>query len=218
MRIVHFSDMHGMFEELYPEADLYLCTGDALPNFPIPRNETYRSLCISRENEERCQTAWMSKSINQMRDRLGSPDAPIFCVRGNHDFVPIAPIFSGCSVTEIIENEVYHAAGISITGHRGVPYINGNWNDEIQRPDLLDRVRRMPMADIYITHYPPACILDDYLYGLEGMANELIMRHVDTQTIHAFGHVHEDGGLTLDGGSVLFSNAAQHVNILELKR
>lgn len=38
MRICHFSDWHGQYRML-PKADLYVCTGDMLPNFPKIRFE-----------------------------------------------------------------------------------------------------------------------------------------------------------------------------------
>lgn len=38
MRICHFSDWHGKYNML-PKADLYICTGDMMPNFPLIKYE-----------------------------------------------------------------------------------------------------------------------------------------------------------------------------------
>lgn len=198
-----------------------------MPNFPVPKTPgNFRSWRIVREHEVECQTDWMAKPNNQMRTRLGSPDAPIICVRGNHDFVPIAPIFAGCNVTELVDNEVHEVLGKRITGHRGIPWIYGGWNDEVQRPELIDRMKALPHADIYVTHYPPRGVLDydgwlgrgEIHYGLEEMANHLVFRYPTVETVdalHCFGHVHERGGETEQHGGVLFSNAATCFNVIE---
>jgi Icc-related predicted phosphoesterase len=38
MKVVHFSDWHGA-RKLLPPADLYICTGDMLPNYPLVKFE-----------------------------------------------------------------------------------------------------------------------------------------------------------------------------------
>jgi Icc-related predicted phosphoesterase len=218
MRIVHFSDWHGAYVDL-PPADLYVCTGDMNRNFPIfERGMGLRLFRIVPEHERSTQELWMSRPQNQMRSRLGSPDSPVVCVRGNHDFAPIAPIFAGCAVTELVDNEVHEVLGLRVTGHRGIPFIFGTWNDEVQRPDLVDRMRAMPHADLYVTHYPPMGVLDDRRsrYGLEGMANLLVMRHDGRRAAHLFGHIHEDGGRVEQHGDVTFSNAATKYNVIDL--
>lgn len=208
-----------------------------MPNFPVyERDSSLRLFRIVRANEERVQTLWMEKPINQMRGRLGSPEAPIVCVRGNHDFVPIAPIFVGCDVTELVGNEVHEVCGKTVTGHRGIPWIHGTWNDETQRPDLIDRMKRMPRADLYLTHYPPWGILDyvgwpgrgESRYGLEEMAHRLITQSTPDDypdgegsgdritALHCFGHIHECGGMTRQEGNVLFSNAATRSNVIDV--
>lgn len=230
MRIVHLSDWHGAYVDL-PPADLYVCSGDMLPNFPITdRDYGLRLFRIDRSHEERTQTKWMDNPKNRMRHRLGSPDSPVVCVRGNHDFVPIAPIFAGCDVTELVDNEAFEIAGKRVTGHRGIPWIHGTWNDEVQRPDLIDRMKAMPPADIYVTHYPPWGILDyegapgrEERYGLEEMAFRLVYSLgtdeaddlLPPKSLHLFGHIHGCGGRTERNGSVLFSNAATKFNVIE---
>lgn len=38
MKVIHFSDWHGK-RKLLPPADLYICTGDMLPNYPLVKYE-----------------------------------------------------------------------------------------------------------------------------------------------------------------------------------
>lgn len=210
LRVVHFSDWHGRQMSL-PAADLYVCTGDMLPNFSS-----------DRAREVARQTAWRDQPGNRLRAHLGAPNAPVVCVRGNHDFVDLAPLFHGGPVHELIHNEVVVVHGIQITGHRGVPWINGTWSDEVPRADLVDRVHAMPPADLYLTHYPPLGVLD---IGL-GLAD--VTRVLDQHTgspsgdlpgaTHCFGHIHERGGHVEAIGNVAYSNAATTFNVLRVFR
>lgn len=234
MRIVHASDWHGKLIEL-PEADAYVFTGDMLPNFPVvERDFGLRLWSIDRERERVKQAEWLADRKHPHRAMLKSPDAPILCVRGNHDFIDAATLFPGADVTEFIGNEVHEVLGRSFTGHRGIPWIHGTLNDETHRPDLIDRMKAMPKADVYLTHYPPWGIMDydgwpghgEEHYGLEEMAYRLIMlsdpppdRPLETDAVralHLFGHVHECGGQTRQEGNVLFSNAATTFNVIDL--
>lgn len=235
MRIVHGSDWHG-FARKCPEADLYVFTGDMLDNYPVFERDTgVRYWRIDRKTEYELQRKAIKQFIENggMRRHLGSPDAPVLVVRGNHDFVDLAPMFEGCNfVHEFKDNEVVEVLGLKVSGHRGIPYIYGTWNDEYAKPDLKDRYRAMPLADIYLTHYPPQGILDSEAqgqrsmgggwsddnthyesYGLEGMADNLI--HRGAKALHCFGHIHEAGGRVLKVGDVTFSNAATMVNEIE---
>ncbi len=234
MRVIHISDWHGNLQPI-PEADLYVVTGDMLPNFPdVYNNGSYVTYKIKPMLEFTGQHRWCeSLSLGGgFRDFLGSPDAPLVCVRGNHDFIDLSTMFDGCNlIHEFVDNEFIVVPGlnVNITGHRGIPYIYGSWNDEESRADLKDRMRRMPHADIYLTHYAPSGILDasappdegfvtDYgaahHYGLEGMADELLYR--STKGLHCFGHIHECGGLVKKIGNVSFSNAATAVNVIDI--
>lgn len=231
MRIVHFSDWHGRFSEL-PEADLYVCTGDMYPNFPVKQGWDI-GYSIDPRIERRRQRQWASGTYIDtlgwdpaappprhdhseqqppLRSLLGSPDAPIVCVKGNHDFIELAPLFEGCNlVQEFNQNEVVEVDGVTISGHRGIPYIYGGWDDEIQRAELLERVRSMPVTDLVLTHYAPLGILD-FKFGLEGMASHFTQW---PRVLHLFGHIHEHGGQTIIHEGYAFSNAACTINVLE---
>lgn len=214
MRIIHFSDWHNDFSVL-PEADLYVCTGDMMPdnmNAPAPSPYKYKHY------NERFQKEWQALTAEHdppFTYYLGSPRAPIVCVRGNHDYADLAPMFQGCNlIHEFLDNEVIELLGLRITGHRGVPYISGYFSDEFMRADLLDRVRAMPEADLILTHYPPGGMLDND-WGLSGMQAALIKKMKPT-SVHMFGHIHECGGRIENEGDGRFSNAATTFNVIDL--
>lgn len=228
MRIIHFSDWHWSFDRL-PEADLYICTGDMYSNYPRRKNRTDElrewdqwEYFIHPEHELRMQlqAAEAFVAVGGFKRFLGSPDAPIVCVPGNHDFAPLAPLFAGCDVTEITDNRVHEVLGLRITGHSGIPRIYGNWNHEMERVHLIDRYKAMPEADIYITHYAPAGMLDGRTKWFEGYGLEEILNHQIYERgrgMHCFGHIHEDGGEVRQEGDCVWSNAATTWNALQYK-
>lgn len=224
MRIVHGSDWHGEMQEV-PEADLYLFTGDMLPNFPVQEMDaSFRYWSINPQHEVKTQAAWLSEfyANGGMLRYLGNNQAPVICVRGNHDFTDLGPLFRGCNSYELKDNELVNVLGLKISGHRGIPWIYGTWNDEYRRPDLMDRVRAIPEGiDILLTHYPPALVLDMEVerngrvnaYGLEGMLNHVMEK---VGKLHCFGHIHGAGGRTERIDNVLFSNAATTYNVIDI--
>ncbi len=237
MRIVHFSDWHWRFRDL-PEADLYVCTGDMYDNYPVINRDRRGpmgrySIHPAREIELQLADARVFVGSGGFRQRLGSPNAPIVCVRGNHDFTDLAPLFEGCNlVHEFIDNEVVEVLGLRITGHRGIPRIFGTWSDEVTRSLLMERVRCMESCDLFLTHYPPSGMIDYEIirgriesYGLEGMLEELEAR-MGVRGIHCFGHIHGCGGVVkeMGPGSIIggtgplriYSNAACHTNVIEV--
>jgi len=231
VRVVHASDWHWGFQQC-PEADLYVFTGDMLPNHRIKDRDkgsyTYGQYTTDPEHERLYQAQDIREFLFKggMRRFLASPDAPIVCVRGNHDFVDLAPMFEGCNFRhEFVDNEVIGVdcggTMLSVTGHRGIPWINGRWSDETPRPELLERVRAMTCegVDLVLTHYSAMGVLDkagSHL-GLEGMASALGNRILPGGA-HCFGHIHECGGRVEQLGDIWFSNAATSVNILEIER
>jgi Icc-related predicted phosphoesterase len=215
MRIVHFSDWHWGFEQL-PEADLYVCTGDMLPNFTWC--DTAKALKKERIKQAAAVARWVAET-GGMVPLLGSPKAPVVCLRGNHDFISLAPMFAGCNlIHEFVGNEVVEACSLRVTGHRGVPTINNTWSDEVERPDLLDRFRAMDRnCDLYLTHYPAGGIGLDLpgRWGLDEVDNWFYYNGKTRYPIHMFGHVHECGGMSKRMGDVWYSNAACSINVFE---
>ena len=140
IKVCHFSDWHGHARKL-PEADLYVCTGDMYPNFPVKDRDkgsyTYRDYLIVPEHEVQKQREFadLLQSKGGFRRFLGSPDAPVVLVRGNHDFTDLRLMFRDCNSQELVENELLTVrigdVDLMVTGHRGIPYIFGTWNDEV---------------------------------------------------------------------------------------
>lgn len=234
-RIVHFSDWHWGFRKL-PEADLYVSTGDMYDNYlrltKIKKKDREKvrylgmdghggSFLIDKAHEKRMQecAATKFKKAGGFRQCLGSPDAPIVCVNGNHDFADGKRLFSDCNfVHEFVNNEVIEVAGLKITGHRGVPPINGMWADETPEPDLIERWRAMdPDCDLYLTHYPAGGVGLDLpgRWGLDECENWLYYTAKRHHIIHMAGHIHECGGMTIRRGDIWFSNAATSYNVFE---
>lgn len=178
------------------------------------------------------QEEWAARFVRDggMERYLEDCETPVVCVRGNHDFIPLAPMFGGCNlVHEFVDNEVVTVGGKTITGHRGIPAIFGSWNDEVQRPELMGRFEAAPKTDIRVTHYPLWGILDRGYenYGLENVAHRFIAEatpdgidpYAPDQPItayHLFGHIHEQGGKVQQHGNVLFSNAATFYNVIDV--
>jgi Icc-related predicted phosphoesterase len=199
-----------------------------LPNFPFfQRGGRQIDPLVERLKQEE----WLADRQHPHRAMLGNPDAPIVCVRGNHDFIPAVDMFPGCDVREVTANEVHEVCGLRFTGHRGIPMIYGNWSDETVRSRLSEAVEAMELADVYVTHYPPGGVLDfDEIsgvlggsgsvvhFGLQGMAELLMERHAAGRAWHLFGHIHERGGRFETHGTVTFSNAATTFNVIEVGR
>lgn len=249
MRIVHFSDWHGG-QQLLPKADLYVMTGDMLPNFPILKFRHWdRKLCQNREfewdpngpqidptipkrpkppgdcisrlmeqsRERRLQELWMAK-VGSYRSLLASPDAPVVCVKGNHDFVPIAPLFGG-DVWEVDDDPTRTTVvcGLKVGGMRGVRPISGEWADETPEEELDDRARSVPDdVELLITHAPPRGVMDDG-WGTPSLTqrSNVQLYNNGKLKLHCFGHVHECKG-TQSMGHILFSNAATGVNVIDI--
>lgn len=232
MRIVHASDWHWSFRDL-PEADLYVFTGDMMDNYPVV--DKYRdpwdimggsNWRISPENERIRQGEDVKHFVKEggFRRFLGSPDSPVLCVRGNHDYIDLGRLFEGCNfVHEFVDNETVEVLGLKASGHRGIPYIYGSWNDEMDREALLLKVDAIPDGiDLLLTHYPPALVLDMEVknkgvvsYGLSGMLKP-VFNKVNPNGVHFFGHIHGSGGRTERVDDMLFSNAATTFNVIEV--
>lgn len=242
MRIVHVSDLHGQFYNL-PEADLYIITGDMLDNYPDVVEITAKHKTndmnmfghfgsgwtreINPEKEKRLQSEWYEKKFRKkkrtLRTFFGSPDAPVICVRGNHDFVDLGPMFEG-EVYEISKScYSYNVLGLDVGGFRGINYIAGEWSDETPMYNFYDMVRRLPKnLDLMVTHSPPYNILDGRFnekYGIQAYAawiTEKIYLEEKLPKLFCFGHIHNDHQVLNWEDGTIFSNAATTHNIIEL--
>lgn len=231
-----------------PEADVYITTGDLLPNFPLllvdngragtswiptgtatwlgrgkePRINGYVvDRKIDHERETALQTEWVEKKREEMRECFSSPNAPVVCVRGNHDFVDLAG-FVGGDVFEIgTDGEWWtEIEGVRFGGFRGIPYIAGEWSDELQEAEMAARIDRLPAdLDVLVTHCPLRGVLDKYghSYGSVPLASYVTKKAYSERPLklHAFGHIHSSAGL-IKLGSTQFSNAAETIQVIDI--
>jgi Icc-related predicted phosphoesterase len=259
LKIVHFSDWHGRREKL-PRADLYVCTGDMLPNFPLLEVYDNGRTVTGRKNvellfgekrelpviyfdddrryvlsqkidpaaEAELQGRWIRENLGSYRPYMESPDAPVVCVRGNHDFTDLAPAFGG-DVWEVDLDpaRTIEKAGLKVGGCRGIAYIVGEWSDELSEREKTPEgpevrpaagrfeevAARLPTdIELLITHAPPYGMRDGFVgnrYGSRSLANYVMERQYvwGRLKMHCFGHIHSARGST-KGEDVVFSNAA----------
>lgn len=241
MLICHCSDWHGEMRKL-PEADIYVVTGDMLPNFPRVRYQTadgqigywdprlnepwpkganYFGRELDPDREEKMQLDWMLE--HPFQEGTGIRDeAPVICVRGNHDFTDLTPWFlvGNRHVYEINEDPArsYDFRGLRFGGFRGVPPISGEWSDEITEAEIEHRLSQLDRIDVLVTHCPPHMILDQGWenYGSRALAAFHNKMQYVTPGIkaHLFGHVHEAVGKRNLG--TLFVNSATTFQLVEL--
>lgn len=233
-----------------PKADLYVVTGDMLPNFALLTFRHWdRKHCQNREfvwdpngpqvdpslppshkppgdfisrlmepsRERRLQEMWMAK-VGSYRSLLASPDAPVVCVRGNHDFTDLSPLFKEY-VWEVDEDPTRTTVvcGMKVGGMRGVRPISGEWSDETPEEELDDRARSIPDdVELLITHAPPEAIMDDG-WGTPSLSHraQVQLYNDGGLKLHCFGHVHECKG-TQSIDRILFSNAATGFNVIDI--
>lgn len=233
MTVVHFSDWHGSWRQL-PYADVYVCTGDMLPNLVLPAGDEGRRVRAPFESD--VQKLWLeglSRWTHGFRAECfpENPNAPVVCVRGNHDFTSLAPLFGG-EVYELTgDTNAVELDGIVFAGVRGVPARRLEWSDEIQPATMRKKLLALPhRVDILLTHTPAHGHLDYPKDGFHGgctVLRDWLNERADdpdgeTPLVHCFGHAHFTEGppeLRTVGRSkaqVLFSNAATRYNAFQL--
>jgi Icc-related predicted phosphoesterase len=264
MRICHFSDWHARRTQL-PKADLYVCTGDMLPNFPElvfqpdkwqrtqvrwranvheyfgegpghPGGTYMGGRVLDPEIEAKYQQRWIREYLKGYRQYFATPDAPVVCVRGNHDFTDLAEAFGG-DVWEVNldPTRTTEILGLKIGGCRGIPYIVGEWSDEYRDPgkppegspvrppvgDWDDIRSKLPTdLDILVTHAPPYGIMD--VFGLDHWGSRALREYLNERMyvwgklkMHCFGHIHEARSSRNEAG-IIFSNAACSFQVFEI--
>ena len=237
MKIVHLSDWHGKYYPV-PEADLYICTGDMLKNYPkivkgyienferfgLFQNES-EEIIPAREIKNQTGHIAKMKRKGSLRKFLGNKEAQVIVVPGNHDFVYLKDLF-GEPCFEITEDSTrsFEFRGLKIGGFRGITKIIGEWNDELDDATLQDRVEAIPAdLDIIVSHAPPWGIMDEYYnnpYGVKALA-ALVQRRsytVDKPSYYFFGHCHHRSPqMAWLSEKIFCSNAATGHNIIELE-
>lgn len=213
MKIIHFSDLHGMYQLIggVKKPDLWICTGDFFPNFTNPMMDKKTRLGVEREK----QAQWLSDNLDDLNKMLR--DVPIFWTNGNHDF--IKPF--GIKNMTYLEEGVYgEFNGLKFAGFPEVPKLSGYWNGEVGIEEMI-RICRSVFSQpfqVLLTHTPPVNILDNVsYYGYESTGSQPLREYIFESDVmlHCFGHIHEQGGKTREMAGVVFSNAATTFNIIE---
>jgi Icc-related predicted phosphoesterase len=215
LKICHFSDGHGKLPTL-SEADVYVCTGDVIPNTEPP---PWGMRWPNDYQEEPFQRAWIEAHVGEYAKLPASKDKLLLIVRGNHDFVDLKPLFRGWPgpVYEFGDEPSWQAVmGVSFGGFRGIPTINGCWADENTERVLGLKCEALGPVDVLVTHGPAYKRLDRAPRGYIGSRAQQAYIAEHKPKAHLFGHIHESNGVAeIDG--TLFSNAATTVNVVELK-
>jgi Icc-related predicted phosphoesterase len=208
--VVHVSDMHGKLRLLdafldgaESQPDLFILTGDILPNFSE----------ADRQTEEELQPAWVKGTADHFRNIF--KDTPVLFQRGNHEFCWPDEIWNehGINVFRVMRT-CQTIFGLTFAGFSEINFIEGRWPGEIRNPEMTAIVDEVigNNPDILITHAPPGGIMDGVhnSYGVVPLASQLFYRP-NTIRYHLFGHTHACRG-TIEQGGILFSNAATGFN------
>lgn len=242
VKIVHFSDWHGQFSPL-PEADVYVCTGDMLTNFPVHREPrewqdgadinmlnrfmSYREIVPAVE--KRKQQQWFDDTFIKKGKSLGlrhffpknCKHNPVVVVNGNHEFTDLGPMFGG----EVFEINKYSSRsvtynGLKFGGFTGTTRFTGEWHDEQHEWDLNSRIEQMPGdLDVVVSHMPPSGILD-MGFGSKSYMRWITKRLYEDEScpkLFCFGHAHSDYRMIEWDDGTVFSNAATGKRILEIE-
>lgn len=216
MKILHSSDLHGSYKRLIVEHattgfDLWLDTGDLLPNFGRKRSGRIEAeLEVSHQNKWLVYKNLIPRLAEWLRGR------PAVLLPGNHDFLRLAPRLraAGASAFEVGPDGI-DVAGIRWAGFREVPFIKGEWPGE--REDFASLIARTQLASprVLVTHAPPSGMLDEEGGGVPGLIESLDSRPHGIHA-HFFGHVHREGGNCRERGGVRFVNGATFARVHEI--
>ena len=219
IRIAHISDTHDHPSILrgvaQVECDLIVLTGDILNNKGRCEDTEFR---IIPGWERRYQESWFRPQAKKWAADFAG--RPVLYVPGNHDFIGIGHWLAHYGHTNLHvisdENPCVEILGKRFAGYRQVPYLAGEWMGEDF--DMRKHVERALACnpDILVTHAPPGGILDGTNgYGVAALTSKLFYGEHQI-THHLFGHNHDDGGQVVVEGGITFSNAAGHINLIEV--
>lgn len=219
MKIYHWSDNHGKFDRLFRFVeehglpDVFVCTGDILPN-------SWTVFRKTKEQEADWQRDWVKKNGQSLKDVV--QDRPLLYVLGNHDFVEMEPLFLDLNINAIrVSSWGIEYQGFKWAGYPEIPWIGGFWNKECDNTALSRITEEVILAnpDILVTHSPPANILDECHDGEHPgnlpLANALACGRL-TPKVHLFGHIHEQGGRQEQIEDTLFVNSAMTIQRIEV--
>ncbi len=221
----HFSDLHGDLRALHDNEvvpDVWAWTGDML------REDWYRP----RGHQPAIQRAWLKKHKQDFKSYFRGK--PVLLIGGNHDWIDPVPILlsAGIDVRQVTTKK-QEILGITYAGFRNITWVDNTmhdcdglavrWMGESTPAELqvvVDEVFADP-PDLLLTHSPPHGVMDNGRFGgnfgIPALATALSYREHAIK-VHAFGHIHERGGLAEAASiGVLFSNAATRLQFFEVK-
>jgi Icc-related predicted phosphoesterase len=172
---------------------------------------------VGREHEVHNFNKWIGK--------LGMPKERVVVVCGNHDFwfermSKHATKSDGKNVHLVCHNftylqeEAYEYDGVKFYGAPHQPYFGG-WAFNVHRGEPIKKIwDKIPEdTDVLLTHGPPWGILDKNQFGLACGCEELTKRCDELNLkVHAFGHIHEDGGVKEKNGTIYVNASMLDVN------
>lgn len=219
IRIAHISDTHNQPRIVKAVAevacDVIVLTGDILGN---KGRVQATGGCIVPAAERKYQESWFRKQAKRWAPAFAG--RPVIYVPGNHDFIGIERWLAHYGHTNVhtisTKQPSVEVCGKVFAGFREVPWIAGEWMGEAH--DLRPLIERTMACnpDIIVTHAPPAGILDGFDgYGVTGWQAPLFYGE-HRVTHHLFGHCHDEGGRIVEEGGITFSNAAGHLNLIEV--
>lgn len=206
MRILHSSDLHGLWDFLFQfeDFDIWIDSGDFFPN------QTRGDLSV----EVPFQRACLAEYADRIKAWLG--DRPLISVPGNHDFIDLVDELNPADGYDLTRGPV-EIGGETFAGFREIPYIAGEWAGEVH--DFQDVIDRTFDADptILVTHTPPSQILDysGHSYGCSALTGALSFRRHRIRH-HFFGHIHQCGGMDEVQMGVHFYNGATYIRCIEI--
>lgn len=193
MNITFISDTHNR-EPVLPGGDLLIHCGDLTQNgFKVE----------------------VIKQLNYLHEQLDKYKY-IIIIPGNHDLWcerHPSDFRDACLSAGIISliNESIEIEGFKIFGSPNSLRYH-DWAFNSSESDLFDIYDKIPAdTDILVTHGPPLGVLDQTTKGSIGSSS--LKDAVDQlkPKIHAFGHIHEDGGKTLTVAGTQFINCATKI-------
>ena len=152
------------------------------------------------------------------------------CIAGNHDrYCEAYPLYT---IKDLFEkyyddglrylcNEMIEVEGLKIYGTPYQPYFC-DWAFNVPDENKLYEIyKQIPDGlDILITHTPPYDILDKshiarsyyHATGEEPLGSQVLSRAIDEleqkPRYHVFGHIHGDGGKTMEKDGITYINAS----------
>ena len=187
MRIVAVADTHLYHDELVvPDGDVFIHAGD---------------ICRAGDLHELALAArWIR----------GLPHRTKIIVAGNHDWAfarereRALELFHGEVI--YLEDSAATVDGISFWGSPWQPWFH-DWAFNLPRgAPLAEKWALIPTGmDVLITHGPPFGIGDGGLRERVGCEDLLARVQVVRPRLHLFGHIHQDGGVWHQDGT-LFAN------------